>query len=38
MSMYKGADSNNVVCLKDTVSSNLLYNAGTGVFVRGSDT
>ena len=31
-------DSNNVVCLKDTVSSNLLYNAGTGVFVRGSDT
>lgn len=31
-------DSNNVVCLKDTVSSDLLYNAGTGVFVRGSDT
>lgn len=31
-------DGNNVVCLKDTVSSDLLYNAGTGVFVRGSDT
>lgn len=31
-------DGNNVVCLKDTVTNNLLYNAGTGVFVRGSDT
>lgn len=30
-------DSNNVVCLKDTVTSNLLYNAGTGAFIYGTD-
>lgn len=30
-------DANDVVCVKETVSGNLLYNAGTGVFTRGSD-
>lgn len=30
-------DDEEVVCLKDTVTNDLLYNAGTGVFVRGSD-
>lgn len=30
-------DQNNVVCLKDTVTGNLKYNQGTGVFVRGTD-
>lgn len=29
---------NGVACLKDTVTGNLKYNAGTGAFVRGSDT
>ena len=28
---------NGVACLKDTVTSNLKYNAGTGVFVYGTD-
>lgn len=30
-------DGNNVVCLKDTVTGNLFYNAGTGVFTYGTD-
>ena len=30
-------DTNDVVCLKDTVTGNLKYNAGTGVFTRGTD-
>lgn len=30
-------DSNDVVCLKDTITGNLKYNAGTGVFTYGTD-
>jgi hypothetical protein len=30
-------DSNDVVCLKDTQTGNLFYNAGTGVFTYGTD-
>lgn len=30
-------DGSNVVCLKDTVTGNLFYNAGTGVFTYGTD-
>lgn len=30
-------DSNDVVCLKDTVTGNLKYNAGTGAFTYGTD-
>lgn len=31
-------DSSNVVCMKDTVTGNLKYNAGTGAFTYGTDT
>lgn len=30
-------DANDVVCLKDTVTGDFKYNAGTGVFTRGTD-
>lgn len=35
---YLPWQENGVACLKDTVTSNLLYNAGTGNFVYGTDT
>lgn len=31
-------DENDVVCIKDTVTGDLKYNGGTGVFTRGTDT
>ena len=37
MELIPWTDENNVVCLKDTVSGNLLYNSGTGNFVYGTD-
>lgn len=37
MELVPWIDSNNVVCLKDTVSGNLIYNVGTGNFVYGTD-
>lgn len=30
-------DSNDIVCLKDTVTGDLKYNSGTGVFIYGTD-
>ena len=30
-------DENNIVCLKDTVTGNIKYNAGTGAFTYGTD-
>ena len=38
MELLPAVDSNNVVCLRDTVSGNYFYNQGTGVFTYGSDT
>ena len=37
MELLPWVDDNNVVCLKDTISGNLLYNSGTGNFVYGTD-
>lgn len=37
MELIPWVDGNNVVCMKDTVSGNLFYNAGTGSFVYGID-
>lgn len=37
MELVPWVDENDVVCMKDTVSGNLKYNAGTGVFVYGTD-
>lgn len=37
MELLPWVDGNNVVCLKDTISGNLIYNSGTGDFVYGTD-
>ena len=37
MNLMPHVDGNNIACLRDTVSGNLFYNAGTGDFVYGTD-
>lgn len=37
MELLPFVDGNNVACLKDTVSENLFYNAGSGSFTYGTD-